>query len=273
MAGVKSRSSTDHFLLGQEEESVRGRSGSGNKLLLTKDMMRYFMYRKNLPQFRGWTLASIVCCPLSTGTNTAKCQTQDATECVGGGLCVVAGVKGEGNGLNSGIPLMSDLSIRDKIMKINKVYRDKIMKHKSKNSTVAKAERDKFLTDIDSLFDIAAPDAIELIQKDRLRLEKDKDEDIKFLMGQRSKEQVGSLGSNDKRFEKSVSNKKKRLDNEARRSEAVAVSESSVVDVPDMFDDADVESDLKDKDFVVNEYIDISLPVKGLTQATAMTAK
>ena len=185
----------------------------------------------------------------------------------------MAGVKGEGNGLNSGIPLMSDLSIRDKIMKINKVYRDKIMKHKSKNSTVAKAERDKFLTDIDSLFDIAAPDAIELIQKDRLRLEKDKDEDIKFLMGQRSKEQVGSLGSNDKRFEKSVSNKKKRLDNEARRSEAVAVSESSVVDVPDMFDDADVESDLKDKDFVVNEYIDISLPVKGLTQATAMTAK
>ena len=62
------------------------------------------------------------------------------------------------------------------------------------------------------------------------------------------------------------------------RSKAVAVSESSVVDVPDMFDDAAVESDLKDQDFVINnsqkkESIDISLPVKGLAQATAMTAK
>ena len=141
MTDRKTRSTTDHFLIGSEEPCIR----AGTKLLTGKSMMQYLMFRKNLPENKTATLASVVCCPMCSGTKVAKCQTEDSEGCEGVGLCVVASVKHDGNWVKSGIPLVSDFAIRDKIINKHKFYRENIMKFKNSSSKKAIEHRENFL--------------------------------------------------------------------------------------------------------------------------------
>ena len=134
MAKVRKRSDTDHFLVGFEQPSVVHGQGSGSKILTTRAMLQYFLYRKNQPEFRSTSLADIVCCPLQTGTKTAKCQVSGSDGCIGSGSCVVSVVKHDGNWSKSGIPIISDFAIKEKVVKIISHYKKEHLKKQSQVS-------------------------------------------------------------------------------------------------------------------------------------------
>ena len=62
-------------------------------------------------------------------------------------------------------------------------------------------KRASFVLELDQLFDIGAPDAIEEIQNNRLLSKEKKEEDIKFYIDQQN-ERRGHMSGHDKIFEK-----------------------------------------------------------------------
>ena len=49
MSERKTRSATDHYLIGPEEPCIR----AGTKLLTGKNVMQYLMFRKSLPEYKS----------------------------------------------------------------------------------------------------------------------------------------------------------------------------------------------------------------------------
>ena len=88
-------------------------------------------------------------------------------------------------------------------------------------SSNAMEKRKEFKDDAAKLFDVSKKDAVEEIQKDRLRSEDDKKEDVKFLMDQRSNREMKMSGK-DKKYSERVDRK---VDRESR-AKAMAESES-----------------------------------------------
>ena len=67
------RTSSDHFLIGQEQADL-GKEAKQGKLPRTRDVMKYFCFRKNLPEFKFKPVASAMCCPFKSGSNDANCE-------------------------------------------------------------------------------------------------------------------------------------------------------------------------------------------------------
>ena len=190
--GPRTRTSSDHFLVGQEQSDL-GKEARQGKLPLTKDVMKYFFYRKNMPEFKFKPVNLAICCPLKSGTQYSKCS--DASQCNGSTQCIVKKVKEEGNWICSGIPMMSDISISSKIKKLYEEHRA-LNKNKNKpNSDLLK--REEFSEKLDNLFDISIPGVEENLMSDRLRDQEAREEDIRFLEDQkdpdRRKMSVGKL--------------------------------------------------------------------------------
>ena len=115
--------------------------------------MKYFLYRKNLPEFKYKSVYQAICCPLESGTNYSNCN--ESFQCSGSIQCIVKKVKEEGNWISSGIPIMSDLSISKKLKKLYDEHRA-LNKNKNKpNCDIVK--REEFFEKIDKLFDISLP--------------------------------------------------------------------------------------------------------------------
>ena len=108
----------------------------------------------------------------------------------------------------SGIPILQDNSIRDKVERLHKKWKG-LLKNKNRTSNTEKAKRDQFTSELDIAFNISSPDAETKIQQDRLRSETAKGEDIKFLQDQLSVRKM-YLGKNDEKYEDRVYNKLKR---------------------------------------------------------------
>ena len=108
-----SRAHSDHFMVGQEQSDL-GVDSKNGKLPLTKDVLRYFFYRKNLPENKFKPVGQSICCPLLTGSRAASCE----TDC----QCVVWKVKTAGNWIASGIPIISDHAIINKIKSLNNEF-------------------------------------------------------------------------------------------------------------------------------------------------------
>ena len=71
--GPRTRTTSDHFLVGQEQSDL-GQEARQGKLPLTKDVMKYFLYRKNMPEFKFKPVNLAICCPLKSGTQYSKCS-------------------------------------------------------------------------------------------------------------------------------------------------------------------------------------------------------
>ena len=88
-----------------------------------------------------------------------------------------------------------------------------VMEHSNlrKNKTRNSFERQKteFETSLCTLFDIASPNAVEIIRKDRLRTQSDIDQDLNFLIDQRTERKM-SIGPIDKVYGEKVEQKLKR---------------------------------------------------------------
>ena len=114
---VVTRRSTEVFMLGQGEPTFP----SVGKLPLAGDVMRYMMYRKNLPDFKSSSPSSVICCPLKTNSQDAKCMESggccDPSQS-SSSKCLVAKVKFDGFWIESGLPVVKDQSILRKVIKI-----------------------------------------------------------------------------------------------------------------------------------------------------------
>ena len=111
---------------------------------------------------------------------------------------------------------------RDKAIKLFETWK-RLNMDRHKTSSNAMEKRKEFKDDAAKLFDVAKKDAVEEIQKDRLRSEDDKKEDVKFLMDQRSNREMKMSGK-DKKYSERVDRK---VDRESR-AKAMAESESSL---------------------------------------------
>ena len=84
-SGQRSRASSDHFLVGPASSDL-GKDARQGKLPLTRDVMKYFFHRKNLPEFRSKPADKVICCPFKAGTNIANCENtpncKDSSECI-----------------------------------------------------------------------------------------------------------------------------------------------------------------------------------------------
>ena len=200
----------DHFLAGPEEASIGKQAG---KLPLTKEVLQYLFYRKNLPICKYKSAVLAISCPMKTGGKVANCENYPA--CQFPAECVVRKVKSDGNWLASGIPIVNDYSISRKIKVLHDEYKI-IEKNKSNlNSDIKK--REAFSSKLNSLFDISSPDAEnkiekDKIEKDRLRGEYARVEDITFLEDQRDLNRRKMIvGERDKKYDKLLSDKTARL--------------------------------------------------------------
>ena len=70
-------------------------------------------------------------------------------------------------------------------------------------------KRQRYVQSLDNQFDIANPKAVEMLQKNRLLGDKEKDEDLCFLEDQR-KQRLGYMSNQDKLYDKSVERKNSR---------------------------------------------------------------
>ena len=111
--GVKRRSETDIFLIGQPSDDF-----PAGTLPLKKEVLKYLLHLKSLAEFKGRKLSEVVSCPQERGSSKVICSKPG-----GGGCCdperedgdkrvqcVVHKVKIEW--LKSGIPIISDPYIR-----------------------------------------------------------------------------------------------------------------------------------------------------------------
>ena len=105
-----SRTNSNHFLIGQEQSDL-GKDARQGKLPDTRDVLKYFFYRKKLPDFKFKPVGSAICCRFKSGTGFTNCEDnpkcRECSECVG---CVVRKVKVEGNWQIAGISIISELS-------------------------------------------------------------------------------------------------------------------------------------------------------------------
>ena len=99
--------------------------------------MKYFCFRKNLPEFKFKPVASAMCCPFKSGSNDANCEENPMCKEY---ACVVSRVKTEGNWIRAGIPVLKDLAILCKVKKLQEEHRA-LFKNKMKpNSNLLQRE-------------------------------------------------------------------------------------------------------------------------------------
>ena len=79
-------------------------------------------------------------------------------------------------------------------------------------------KRENFISELDMLFDIGAPDAIDGIRKSRLLSQKHKDDDIAFYLDQKH-ERKSSMNGQDKIFEAKALQFLTRIEQEQQRQE------------------------------------------------------
>ena len=79
------RSLSDHFLIGQEQETL-GSDAMAGKLPTSRAVLQYLLHRKNISKFKYKPISPILCCPLKHGTTEANCESNEdckvGTECV-----------------------------------------------------------------------------------------------------------------------------------------------------------------------------------------------
>ena len=130
-----SRAHSEHFMIGQEEPDL-GVDSKNGKLPLTRDVLKYFFFRKNLPENKFGPVGQSICCPLLRCKKVASCESQPDCQ------CVVRKIKTDGNWISSGIPIISDHAISNKIKALNA---DFIIINKHKNNPKSDTRKEQNL--------------------------------------------------------------------------------------------------------------------------------
>ena len=186
--------------------------------------------------------------------------------------------------LMSGLPVIKDQNITRKILKIFERHRT-LVKSKPKQTKCEDQKREAFKEEMSSLFDISAADVVAQINKDRLRSEEAKTEDLSFLDDQKGARKM-SIGNRDKDYDDSVASKFVR-DSRLARVEMVAGGSQGSTDEHGgeggHVSEDDSDGGRGDCDFIPintenkapkrSAVINLSIPTKELAKLTSVTAK
>ena len=82
----------------------------------------------------------------------------------------------------SGIPQLSDFAITNHVLRLHEEWKN-LFKKQKQTSTAELGKREIFLQKLESLFDIASPDAIKILESDRLRTAEATQADSPFRLG------------------------------------------------------------------------------------------
>ena len=112
-AGVKRRSETEIFLVGQPSPDI-----PAGTLPLNREVLQYLLHCKSLPKLKGKTLNEVVSCPQGKGSSDVICKKPGGGGCCDPDrddgddqvVCVVNKVKMMW--IKAGIPIISDKAIR-----------------------------------------------------------------------------------------------------------------------------------------------------------------
>ena len=134
---------------------------------------------------------------------------------------------------------------------------NRLKKDQHKSSENAILKRNNFKDEAAKLFDVAKRDALEEIEKDRLRSEQAKKEDKEFLIDQRGKRQMSMLGE-DKNYSKAVQRKVIRdtrgLVSPPQTTGSITSTQENESDEKDnVSDDSMEEEEDDDDDFKINQ--------------------
>ena len=144
---------TSHFLVGPEQLDL-GKEARIGKLPRIREVMQYFFFRTNLKLFGYEPPGKAICCPLQTEGIMSNCS--DNPECSSSMECIVWKLKHGDRWLESGIPIIRNLSITKKLIKLNDEY---WLLSKDKSSPKPdKVKKEAFVQKFDSLFDISCHD-------------------------------------------------------------------------------------------------------------------
>ena len=242
---VATRGATDHFLIGHPQSSLE----SGGKLPVSRQILQYLKFLQSLPGNEKRPVKSIISCPLMTGQYTADCK--GSVGCSSSGdKCVVSAVSEYWS--KAGIPSISHQAISAKVLKLLDEWKQ-VCKDKQRVNAAALSKREAFVEKLNMLFDIAAADAIQAIQGDRLRSPEARQSDIDFYLDQKGK-RIGYMSRLDDIHKNAVERKKKREEDEIRKREALDHGATSTPQAgSDQNDDSEPEpepSDNLDDDFV-----------------------
>ena len=236
---------TEAFLIGHPDNGL----GNTGKLPVARKILQYLKHLQDLPVTSGWPVKTLVCCPLARTTTSASCSGPAGCRSLPGrSKCVVAALCEYWN--KSGIPRMSDQSISKKVIKLFEEWK-LLQKHRNRTTTLELAKREKFMEKLDTLFDIASPDAVKILSSDRLRSAEARQADIDFYIDQQGA-RIGTMSGLDKVHHEAIEKKKKRHESELRkeRASSSAIADKNIVAHSEM---EEIEDDLNelDVDFVV----------------------
>ena len=265
------RTSSDHFLIGQEHSDL-GKEAKQGKLPRTCDVMKYFFFLKSLPEFKFKPVASAMCCPFKSGSHIANCEENQRCKEY---ACVVSRVKNEGNWIRAGIPIMPDLAIVNKLKKLHEEHRA-LAKNKMKpNSNLL--QREQFSEKLDNLFDISVPGVEEILEGDRLREEQAREEDLMFLADQRDPDLRKMSVGKERDLDYDEANEDKSLRDTRDSRMTVKINRNNNISktiVEDKEQDEVTDDDERDDDFEPPTKIKRKDNLVTLTiNATAITAK
>ena len=223
--GCVTRGETSAFLIGQPNSTL----GNSGKLPVAKNILQYIRFLQSLPGMGKQPVKTLVCCPLITSTNTASCTSPTGCSSPGRSKCLVAALGDYWT--RSGIPRVADLAITKHVLRLHEEWKN-LCKKQKQTSTTELGKREIFLQKLESLFDIASPDAIKILESDRLRTAEARQADIDFYLDQKG-ERIATMAGLDKVHLETVEKKKKRLaEVEVRKDKASSSSSINMIEVP-----------------------------------------
>ena len=271
--GCATRGLTEVFLIGHPDSSL----GLPHKLPVARKILQYLKYLQSQPGMKSVPVKSLVSCPLMKKSHTAACSgpTGCSSPSSGRSRCVVAGVREFWN--KSGIPRISDYAISNKVLSLYNEWHG-LNKNKMKTSCVDIEKRKRFEEKLNMLFDIASPDAIQILESDRLRSLDARQADIDFYLDQKGP-RIGSMGALDKVHQKAVESKKKRLEESELQQEKTSSSSQPDKKKLPLSEMGDIEDDIDDTDFIPSvqkakkAYSVPLLVPRNITKAVALNSK
>lgn len=191
VAKPKTRSSSEVFLVGQPSASI-----SGSKLPTNRQVFQYFLYLKqDTPRENNESLAYDMVDAVLPFWNMARIKTVTRQNAM----------------LN--------------FMKMHEKHR-KLCRNRGRESD-PEGKRASFCKELNRLFDIAAPDAIDEIRKNRLLTNEKKEEDVNFYTDQKG-DRRAHMSGHDKIFESKSQQQSQRREREEERFQLVATRDHAI---------------------------------------------
>ena len=226
---ANTRSKTEVGLIGNISPNV-----GEDRLPTNRIVLQHFYYLKGQnPKMKD---THIICCGIQRGKKTLSCE----SDC----SCLLSKVISIYN--KAGIPIIRLDRAKEKALKLISVHKT-LCKLRNRKTLKEKQKREHFTqTILNELFDIMPLEVESIIEKDRKRCMKDKNEDIMFIKDQRGP-RLMRIGGIDSRYVKAAKRKQKKIARLAKNDDVSLEPRSSESEMST--DSSETEVSSEDADF------------------------